>query len=165
MGLDANVFCDCVEANRLKILHPYPKLLYIATNGSPEIRSEDSRKVAAHDAWMNRPPCRHEQMILAGCSVGNAGFVSRMYDALSAPGIARLCPILLRKVLFDGTHSGDHLAYPDVRRLAAELGRIREFNLAIPAIALQEHRHMMASLRRLSRVADAALNVKKPIAF
>ena len=44
MGLDAVVFCDCVEKNRLKSPHPYPGLLYISPNGSPEIRSRSSAK-------------------------------------------------------------------------------------------------------------------------
>ena len=165
MGLDANVFCDCVETNRLKIGHPYPRLLYIAPNGSPEIRSKDLRKVADHDDWMNRPPCRHEQMILAGCSLGNDGFVSWLHDALSAAAIARLCPTLLKNVLFSGTHCGDYLTVRDVGRLADELDRLDHLNPTALAVAPQERRHMMASLRRLGRVAAAALRVNKPIAF
>ena len=165
MGLDANVFCDCVEKNRLTTPYPYPRLLSIAPNGSPKIRSRDPRKIADHDDWMNRPPCRHEQMILAGCSVGTAGFVSGLRDALSAGATARLCPTLLKKVLFSGTHCGDYLTVRDVRRLADELDRIRQLNPAALAVAPRDRRQMIASLERLGRLAAAALKVRKPIAF
>jgi len=165
MALDANVFCDCVERNRLKIPHPYPRLLYIAPNGSPEIRSKDPRKIGDHDDWMNRPPCRHEQMILARCSVGNAGFVSWLHDELLAGATARLCPTLLKKVLYSGSHCGDYLAVRHVQRLADELDRLGQLHPTALAVAPQERLHMMASLRRLGRVTAAALKVDKPIAF
>jgi hypothetical protein len=42
MGLDAVVFCDCVETNRLKVPHPFPKLLYVESHGSPKTRKISS---------------------------------------------------------------------------------------------------------------------------
>jgi hypothetical protein len=83
MGLDAVVFCDCVEKGCLLVPHPYPRLLYIAGNGSPEIRSKDPAKIHEHDNWMDLPPCKHEGMMLAGCSVGNMMFVPHLRDILS----------------------------------------------------------------------------------
>src|ERR1035441_4040137 len=80
MGLDAVVFCDCVEKGCLTVSHPYPRLLYIASNGSPEIRSKDPVKVDEHDKWMNLPPCEHEAMMLGGCNLGNAGSISHLYE-------------------------------------------------------------------------------------
>jgi hypothetical protein len=56
MGLDAMVFCNCVEKGRLTVPHPYPRMLYIASNGSPGVRSKDPVKVEAHDNWMDLPP-------------------------------------------------------------------------------------------------------------
>lgn len=64
MGLDAVVFCDCVETNRLKVPHPFPKLLYVESNGSPEISSKSPAKIDKHDEWMNLPPCQHEGMMV-----------------------------------------------------------------------------------------------------
>jgi len=68
MGLDAVVFCDCVEKGRLMVQHPYPRLLYIARNGSPEIRSKDPGKVDEHDKWMDlrHAPCYWEKYFIAG---------------------------------------------------------------------------------------------------
>ena len=36
MGLDAVVFCDCVEKNRLKSPHPFPIFYIFPPNGSPK---------------------------------------------------------------------------------------------------------------------------------
>src|ERR1035441_7856178 len=120
MGLDAVVFCDCVEKGCLTVPHPHPRLLYIASNGSPEIRSKHPGKVDEHDKWMNLPPCEHEDMMLDGCHLGNAGYISHLYEILSgaATGHGRSYSVLLGKVLYDGTHCGDHLAIRDVRRLS-----------------------------------------------
>ena len=70
------VFCDCVEKGCLAVPHPYPRLLYIAVNGSPDIRSKDPVKVDEHDKWMDLPPCKHQQMILDGCELGNMWSIS-----------------------------------------------------------------------------------------
>jgi hypothetical protein len=53
MGLDAVVFCDCVEKDRLKSPHPFPRLLYISPNGSPEIHSRSQAKIEQHYDWMH----------------------------------------------------------------------------------------------------------------
>lgn len=45
MGLDAVVFWDCVETKGLKVPHPFPKLLYVESNGSPEIHSKNPAKI------------------------------------------------------------------------------------------------------------------------
>ena len=92
MGLDATVFCDCVERGRLTVPHPYPGLLYIASNGSPEIRTKDPAKVEKHDQWIDLPPCKHEQMRVDGCDLGNAWFITDLYGILSS-GLNRLSAV------------------------------------------------------------------------
>ena len=76
MGLDAVVFCNCVETEKLRVPHPFPLLLHILKDGRPEIRSKDTAKITAHEAWMALPPCKHNDLIADGCSLGNAGGVS-----------------------------------------------------------------------------------------
>jgi hypothetical protein len=100
MGLDAVVFCDCVEKGCLRVPHPYPRLLYIANNGSPEIRSKDPVKVDEHDKWMNLPPCEHEGMMLPGSYGSNMNHISYLYRILSAMSRKHgpACPVLLGKV-------------------------------------------------------------------
>ena len=167
MGLDAMVFCDCVEKGCLTVPHPYPRLLHIASNGSPEIRSKDPIKVDEHDKWMNLPPCKHEAMMLDGSNLGNAGSISQLYEILSGvmTGHGRTYPVLLGKVVYSGTHCGDHLAVSDVRRLSTELDRLK---MAIPsatALSGEDARQIALAIKKLRRLVKTALAVNKPIAF
>lgn len=55
MGLDAVVFCDCVETKRLEVPHPFPNLLCVESNGSPEITSENPMKlISTMTGWLSR---------------------------------------------------------------------------------------------------------------
>ena len=167
MGLDAVVFCDCVEKGCLTVSHPYPRLLYIASNGSPEIRSKDPAKIHEHDNWMDLPPCKHEGMMLAGCSVGNMMFVPHLRDILSAVATKRghACPVLLGKVLYSGTHCGDHLTVRDVGRLSNELDSLKGAKLSAAALSGEDARQIATAMRDLRRLVKTALAVIKPIAF
>ena len=66
MGLDATVFCNCVEKGRLEVPHPFPERLYIDEDGRPEIRVDDLPYQSvlsldeAHYAWLQSPPCKHQ---------------------------------------------------------------------------------------------------------
>jgi hypothetical protein len=167
MGLDAVVYCDCVEKGCLTVPHPYPRLLYIASNGSPQIRSKDPLKVEEHDKWMDLPPCKHEQTMLDGCTLGNAWFISHLGDILSVlltkRGLA--CPVLFRQVLYSGTHSGDHLTVRDVRRLSNELDGLKGARLSAAALSSEDARQISLAIKELRRLVKTAPAVNKPIAF
>lgn len=166
MGLDASVFCDCVEKNRLKKPHPYPKQLYISRNGSPEIRSVDSVKIDKHDAWMQLPPCKHADMNAGSSHLGNMEYIHGVRDALaSVSSQLPTCPILLDKVLFSGTHTGDILSVRQVRRLAQELERMKSVDLRLAGIPKEQLKSLRSVISELSRLAKTALELKKPIAF
>ena len=167
MGLDAVVFCDCVETERLKIAHPFPNLLFVETNGSPEIRSTNPGKTDKHDKWMELPPCKHKGMMISGFYLGSMTLIERVHNSLKSmlkPPLPK-CPVLLRKVLYCGTHTGDYLTLVQVRMLAVELQQLKELDLkkvGIPSGDARCIRSVGAKLRRLTRVA---LEIKKPIAF
>jgi len=166
MGLDAAVFCDCVEKGCLTVPHPYPRLLYIASNGSPEIRSKDPIKIDEHDKWMNLPPCEHEDMMLDGCELGNAGSIAHLYKILSGALTKpkQTHSVLLRKVLYDGTHCGDHLTIMDVRRLESELDRLEKME-PWTALLREDAKQLASATGMLRRLVKTALAVNKPIAF
>jgi hypothetical protein len=167
MGLDAVVFCDCVETNRLKVPHPFPKLLFLESNGSPEIRSKNSSKVNKHDEWMALPPCQHKDMMIAGCYVGNMTLVERVYNTLEAvlkPPLPR-CPVLLKKVLYCGTHTGDYLTLAQVRKLAVELQQLKQLDLEKTDVSSTDLRFIRSVAAKLRRLTKIALETKKPIAF
>ncbi len=165
MGLDAMVFCDCVEKGRLTVPHPYPRLLYIDSNGCPEIRSKDPGKIDEHDKWMNLPPCEHEAMQFAGCWLGNVGYVDRLRSVLSGAlrRNGQAYPVLLRRVLYDGGHAGDWLTVREVQKLSTELDRLKRRSL--PTLGPRDARHVASVTRKLSRLVRVSLATKKPIAF
>lgn len=136
-------------------------MLFIGENGSPEIRSKATAKLEAHDKWMELPPCEHEQMMLDGCTLGNAGFVSIVRDMLAVQEEDN--PVLLGKVFYSGTHCGDHLGIRDVRRLAVELDRLEESELLGTAPAGQTVKEIRAVIRSLRRMATVALSIHKPL--
>jgi hypothetical protein len=167
MGLDAVVFCNCVETGKLKVPHPFPRLLHVSTNGYPEIRSKDAAKIAAHKAWLERPPCKHEGMQLEGCSLGNAGGVGVIYEALSSavrPSRIKI-PILLNNVFYSGTHCGDFLTLAQVGKLDAELKQLRKLKLTDLGVAKSDVKWVTEIMVSLARLVQVAQKVGKPIAF
>jgi hypothetical protein len=157
MGLDAYVYCDCVEKHRLKKPHPYPKRLYIAANGSPEIRSVDAAKIAKHDAWMQSDPCKHEDMMADSSELGNMGSVGEMRQTLlTTPSITDKCPVLMKSVIYSGIHTGDHLSNTQINQLALELKYLK-------TIGQPETVRVLVS--ELDRLVKSARKLKKPIAF
>jgi hypothetical protein len=166
MGLDACVYCDCVEKNRLKKPHPYPRQLYVAKNGSPAIRSVDSDKIDSHDTWMEKAPCKHDEMTVASAHLGSAGFIQTLSDTLT--GVASHlppCPILMRKVLYSGTHTGDSLSPLQVLRLVNELQQLKAAELRAAGLSTEQIEPIRSLIAELNRLAKAALKLEKPIAF
>jgi hypothetical protein len=168
MGLDAVVYCDCVEKNRLAIPHPYPRLLYIGRNGAPEIRSRDKAKIDQHDDWLDRPPCTHDQMMLDGCCLGNSFYILRLRDIIAHVSTKRghAVPILLKRVFYNGTHTGDYLTVKDVGRLSDELDGLKGALFLETGLVLAEDAGEISNtIRALRRLVRKALTVNKPIVF
>jgi hypothetical protein len=166
MGLDACVYCDCVEKRRLKRPHPYPKQLYIGRNGSPEIRTVDAAKIERHDTWMQLPPCEHEEMNADSSHLGNMGFIGVLRDALT--GVSSQlpkCPILLGRVLYNGIHTGDFLSVGQVKRLLREIELLELVDLRLVGFPRNQVKPLTAVTSELRRLAKCALKLKKPIAF
>jgi hypothetical protein len=166
MGLDAVVFCSCAEKGRLKKPHRYPNLLYIAPNGSPEIRSKDEQKIEQHDQWM-LDACSHEDMMLDGDELGSMGGIGFLRDtlrlAVKAP--ARTFPVLWKKVIYSGTHTGDYLTVAEVKKLAIELDRLSKVDFARLDIDPDNRRYIVEFQGILRRLTEAALKIGKPMAF
>jgi hypothetical protein len=166
MGLDACVYCDCVEKNRLSTPHPYPKQLYIERNGSPEIRSVDSAKQEKHDAWIQATPCKHDEMTVDDAYLGNAGFIGLLRDALrGASSMLPACPVLLSKVLYSGTHTGDFLSPVQVSLLHEELQQLKAVDLRASGLPRPQIKPCLSLLAELERLSKSALKIRKPIAF
>jgi hypothetical protein len=163
MGLDAFVYCDCLEKKRLKTPHPFPKLLIILPDGSPDIRSKDPKKQEMHDHWMEKQACRHEQCMLAGEYLGNIGWIDLIWKEIEkiSQRSGHQFPVLCDQVIYCGSHTGDYLSLKDVRRLEKEIAILRKRDVAKtgPTKRLKEF------LSKLEKIVKASLKVGKPIAF
>lgn len=167
MGLYAFVYCDCVEKGRLRIPHPFPKLLYIEENGSPEIKSKDPKKIAAHDGWMEGEPCEHAGMLVGGGRLGNAAFIAFLADLVArvSRSSRHSFPILSGRVISSGTHTGDWLTLPEVRRLETELKRVSRVKFEKMGIRSNQAIEVRKFIAKLAEVTEGSIKVGKPIAL
>jgi hypothetical protein len=158
MGLDASVFCNCYEKNRVKCPPPHPELVYLYRDGALDCRSDDPKVVEAFDRWRKKA-CRHEEGYAAGEYLGNMWYIPWVREGLSRN--FKRFPVLVYKVLYSGTHCGDWLTIRDVRKLEKELERLEAFHCG-----KEELDHGLQRLRRqLQKLVRVALKLGKPIAF
>ena len=123
MGLDAAVYCDCYEAGKVRNPPPQPELVYVDENGQVSFKwdAPGADQFAFYD-WL-RNACEHSPMSqqLVSHRLGNIARVGFIRTLLSVS--AELFPILLTKVIYDGSHAGDSLSMADVERIRPELER------------------------------------------
>lgn len=169
MGLDAFVYCDCVEKGRLAISHPLPDLLFIDETGYPNISSDKSRDIALHDAWEAKHPCPHERFRLLKHRLGNVWLVELIREALRQISANPLSdfPTLWSKVIYSETHTGDFLRNQDVLRLSEELVQLnRALSKKEQYSSLKEKMSFLKEfVAKLEELIQASLAVRKPIAF
>jgi hypothetical protein len=158
MGLDAFVFCDCYEKGRLKRKPPDPDLVYVLPNGDLACRRKDSKVLGRFDRWRENA-CEHEAGMVAGDWLGNESSIGSIRKELSRR--PRDFPTLLKRVVYSGTHCGDHLTLKMVAKLQMELDRLKvhrsgnkELDLGIQKLR-----------RQLQKLVHASLKIGKPIAF
>ena len=110
MGLDAHVRCTCIRDGRAKP-HPFPDRLSFDETGEPFLTGDPSEdELEAHDRWCAES-CEHGGYLLS-LPLGNITRVGHLRTFLHGlegnPGLR--FPILLNKVIYDGTHTGDWIA-------------------------------------------------------
>jgi hypothetical protein len=156
MGLDAFVYCDCYEKGRIK--RRPPERVYLQPNGSLEPRSHKPEVLERFDVW-RAGACRHEEGMIAGDFLGNATHVDQLRDALWEK--RNLFPILVGKVIYCGTHTGDRLSLRDVAKLAIELDRLKSIQTGEKSL----DKDLQILRRKLQKLVRVALKIQKPIAF
>jgi hypothetical protein len=158
MGLDAFVFCSCYEKGRLKRPPPHPELVHVLPNGDLDCRTEDDKILQRFDHWREKA-CSHASGMVAGCWLGNAAHIARIRQELAAQH--RRYPVLLRKVLYSGTHCGDHLTLKTVAKLRTELCLLKTHR----SLNKELDRAIQLIRKQLQRLVRASIKVHKPIAF
>lgn len=157
MGLDATVYCDCIERGRLRN-PPLPHWkVYVDPSGC-RFAHTDPDDDLAFDAW-NTTACEHEDGVLLHHYLGNTTRIGRIRETLS-PYPDRF-PLILGKVIYCGIHAGDRLSVEQVEALRAELDRLRALR---PQDAAAEQR-VRTFQNQLQELVAAALQLRKPISF
>jgi hypothetical protein len=159
MGLDAVVYCDCFEQGLLREQPPPGCNLSVSPDGSLLCGSEDLEVQLAFDQWQLERACEHELSVLLHHRIGNIALVAVLRTELAKQ--AERFPLLLTKVLYNGTHCGDFLTVEELKGLRPEVGLLTGEPCDNPDMAgfLREFAAHMAEL------VECALKVGKPLAF
>jgi hypothetical protein len=161
MGLDAEVYCDCLE--RGVATPPPPGIVLLPQpDGSIECGACSWDEEMLFEKWREHSMCEHTNGILVWFRLGNAGRIGFVNQFLSSH--PEHYPILLQKVFYNGTHAGDQLALPDVAALGPELkrwaGQISE------TTEPGDDRSTLWDLHsKLTALRELALRASRPIVF
>ena len=124
MSLDGFVRCTCIRNGKAKP-HPFPDRLIVDESGEPTLTGDPSEQEReAHDQWLGES-CEHEGSLLS-LFLGNITRVGNLRSFLrhlqGTPGPR--FPILLEKVLYDGTHTSDWISSKIAEKLLKEVDTV-----------------------------------------
>jgi hypothetical protein len=161
MGLDAFVFCDCYEKGRLQEPPPAGVTLCVEPDGALGREQDDGTLEAdlAWDEWREQRACAHQGGILLRHRLGNISLVGLLRAELQRE--AERFPVLVTKVVYSGSHSGDYLRVEEIPALQREIELLREFRCGSP----KADAFMSEFRAQMSELAATALSIGKPIAF
>jgi hypothetical protein len=124
MGLDASVHCNCVKEGKAPP-HPFPELLAFDETGEPTLKSDADISLklwSKHDKWY-RDSCPHSGHLVEK-HLGNISLVACVRGFLE-DNSRNSFPLLLERVVYSGTHSGDWVAASEVPQLLTETRRLQ----------------------------------------
>jgi hypothetical protein len=159
MGLDAKVYCDCLERGRLRTT-PRPEWgVYVDETGARFPATDDLDQQIAFDTWNSEDACAHEDGVLLHHRLGNMGLIGLFRQQLN--GYADRLPVIVHKIIYSGIHAGDWLSPDAVEQLAAELDFLAQVHDKDRKNE-QFLRHFEYQLREL---VASSRTVRKPIVF
>lgn len=158
MALDGFVRCTCIRDGKARP-HPFPKLLTYDKSGEPMLKGDPSEdEWEAHDKWLNES-CEHGGFLLS-LFLGNITRVKNLRSFLRAlqgtPGPR--FPILLEKVLYDGTHTGDWIPVKLSPKLLKEVNTV----LHSSDILAESEKEFFDNMRQL---CEASVATRNPVMF
>jgi len=159
MSLDGYVRCTCVRDGKAQEPHPFPDRLTFNETGAPSLTGDpDDDEWEAHDEWVQNA-CEH-QGFLASEFLGNINRVRNVREFLKGlqgdPGPK--FPVLLKRVVYDGTHTGDFLPAKQSVALMNEVDLV----LGSKDILTEGEREFFESMKRL---CEASLATGNPVGF
>jgi hypothetical protein len=158
MSLDAFVRCNCVRDGKAKA-HPFTNRLTFDERGEASLSGDVSEEDwEAHDRWLGES-CEHNGF-LVGESQGNSTLAKHLLDFLRGlqGDPAPRFPILLKKVIYDGTHTGDWISSKEAARLLQEVDTV----LHSSDILSESEKGFFTSMKRL---CEASIATGNPIVF
>jgi hypothetical protein len=158
MSLDAFVRCNCFRDGKAKP-HPFADRLIFDERGEPSLSGDVSEKDwERHDRWLGES-CEHNGFVV-GESLGNITLANHLRDFLRGlqGDPAPRFPILLKKVVYDGTHTGDWIGSKEAVRLLQEVDTV----LHSSDILSESEKSFFTSMKRLCVASIATGN---PIVF
>ena len=158
MSLDAYVRCTCIRDGKAKP-HPLPGRLMWDESNAPSLSGDPTEKEwELHDHWVQES-CEHEGFLVSEF-LGNITRAQHLRDFLRGlqgkPGPR--FPILLKKVVYDGTHTGDWIQAEESPTLLQEVETV----LASKDILTPGEREFFDSMKRL---CEASVATGNPIVF
>ena len=157
MGVHASVYCNCYETGRLRIQPPRPDLIYVEDNGCLSTRGlEDFKRFYA---WLEGQPCDHEMGVAVFHPIGNIARVSFLREQLQKERDS--FPLILSKVLYDGTHGGDFIPVEVVEDMRTEIAKLHHVHLVDPV----EEGMFRLFEDQITELVRCSLEMRKPISF
>ena len=158
MSLDAYVRCTCIRDGKAKP-HPFPDRLTWDEANVPSLTGDPTEEDwEAHDRWVQES-CEHEGFLVSEF-LGNITRAKNVRDFLRGlqgdPGPK--FPLLLKKVVYDGTHTGDWIPAKQSPAL------LKEVNLVLSSrdILTPGEAEFFDSMKRL---CEASVATGNPIMF
>ncbi len=158
MALDAFVRCRCIQDGLAKP-HPFPDRLALDETMQPYLTGDPTEEeMDLHDDWFAES-CEHGGYLVSE-PLGNITRIAHLRKLIEGlerhPGLR--FPVLQEEVIYDGTHTGDHLPSNQARQLLKEV-----------EIVLQSRDLLTASEQEffdsLVCLAKASIETKNPILF
>jgi hypothetical protein len=129
VGLNASVYCNCYKLSKVRTPPPQPDLTYTEETGQVWLKWDaPGADKCAFYAWLESA-CEHGPLgQLVRHRLGNIAGVARLRGLLG--WTSEQFPVLLSKVLYDGTHCGDFLSRADIENVATEMELVHTMHCA-----------------------------------
>ena len=152
--------CDAIAFRDGKAKpHPFADRLIFDERGEPSLSGDVSEKDwERHDRWLGES-CEHNGFVV-GESLGNITLANHLRDFLRGlqGDPAPRFPLLLKKVVYDGTHTGDWIGSKEAVRLLQEVDTV----LHSSDILSEAEKGFFTSMKRL---CEASIATGNPIVF
>lgn len=139
---------------------PQPDFVYLDEMGQVSFRwDHPDANQCAFDEWQARAYPHGPRGELLSHRLGNLSLIESLANVLA--GSREQFPILLTKVLYDGTHAGDCIQVSDLKALDVELRMLHQVHVSDGSLETL----VRDFERQMLELVTAANAVQKPIVF